>query len=79
VLSETLKDPMSLIAIKCPVSAELVREEPLASDDVGALRPGNKLSGSIAHQCLVLILHSRAPIGIGERSTDEGQDWGWCQ
>jgi hypothetical protein len=36
VLSETPKDPTSLIAIKCPISAKLVREEPLAGDDVGA-------------------------------------------
>jgi hypothetical protein len=33
-LSETPKDP----AIEGPVSAELVREDPFAGDDVGALR-----------------------------------------
>jgi hypothetical protein len=49
-LSETLKDLASLVAIKCPVSVELVREDPLAGDNVGALRPGNKLPGPIAHQ-----------------------------
>jgi hypothetical protein len=37
-LSETLKDPTNLIAIKCPVNAELVREDPFAGDDVGAMR-----------------------------------------
>jgi hypothetical protein len=77
-LSETPKGPASLVAIKCPVSAELVREDPLAGDNVGALRPVNKLPGPIAHQGLVLILHCRTPIGIGERSTDEGWDRGWC-
>jgi hypothetical protein len=36
-LSETPKDPASLVAIKGPVSAELVRKNLFASDDVGAL------------------------------------------
>jgi hypothetical protein len=40
-LSETPKDPTGLVAIKGPVSTELVREDPLASDNVGALRWGN--------------------------------------
>jgi hypothetical protein len=39
-LSETLKDPTGLVAIKGPVSMELVREDPLVSDNVGALRSG---------------------------------------
>jgi hypothetical protein len=37
-LSETPKDPASLVAIKGSVSAKLVREDPFAGDDVGALR-----------------------------------------
>jgi hypothetical protein len=37
-LSETPKDPASLVAIEGPVNAELVHEDPFASDDVGALR-----------------------------------------
>jgi hypothetical protein len=78
-LSKTPKDPVSLVAIKGPVSAELVRENLLAGDNVGALRPGNRLSSPIAHQGLVLILHSRMPIGIGERSTRKGRDRGRCR
>jgi hypothetical protein len=35
-LSEILKDPTSLVAIKGPVSTELVHEDPLAGDNVGA-------------------------------------------
>jgi hypothetical protein len=41
VLSETPKDPMGLVEIKGPVSTELVCEDPLAGDNVGALRSGN--------------------------------------
>jgi hypothetical protein len=35
-LSETPKDPMGLVAIKGPVSTELVRENPLVGDNVEA-------------------------------------------
>jgi hypothetical protein len=78
-LSETLKDPTSLAAIEGPISAKLVREDPFAGDDVGALRSWNKVPGPITHQGLVLILHSRAPIGIGEGSADRGRDRGRCR
>jgi hypothetical protein len=40
-LSETSKDPASLVAIEGPISVELVREDSFASDDVGALRLWN--------------------------------------
>jgi hypothetical protein len=48
-LSETPKDPTGLVAIKDPVSTELVREDPLAGDNVGALRSGNQLSCPITN------------------------------
>jgi hypothetical protein len=51
-LCETPEDPTSLLAIKGPIGAKLVREDPLAGDDVGAMRPGDKLPGPIAHQGL---------------------------
>jgi hypothetical protein len=78
-LSETLKDPTSLVAIKGPISMEFVREDPLADDNVGALRLGNQLSDPIADQCSVLFLHSRTPMGIGKRSTSGGGDQEWCR
>jgi hypothetical protein len=78
-LSETLKDPASFVAIEGPVNAELVREDPFADDDVGALRSWNKVPGPITHHGPILILHSRAPIGIGEGSMDGGRDRGRCR
>jgi hypothetical protein len=78
-LCETPEDPASLVAIKGPVGVKLVREDPLAGDDVRAMGPGNKLPIPIAHQGLVLILHSRAPIGVSKRSTYRGRDWGRCR
>jgi hypothetical protein len=78
VLSETPKDPTGLVAIKGPVSTELVCENPLAGDNVGALRSGNQLPGPIADQGSVLFLHSRTPTGIGKRSMSGGGDRGRC-
>jgi hypothetical protein len=40
-LSETPKDPTGLVVIKGPISTELVREDPLVGDNVGARRSGN--------------------------------------
>jgi hypothetical protein len=77
-LSETPKDPASLVAIKGPIGVELVHEDPFASDDVGALRSWNKVPCPITHQGPLLILHSRAPTGIGEGSAGGGQDQGRC-
>jgi hypothetical protein len=67
-LSETPKDPTSLVAIKGSVSTKLVHENPLAGDNVGALRSGNQLPGPIAGQGSVLFHDSRTPMGIGKRS-----------
>jgi hypothetical protein len=78
-LSETPKDPTCLVMIKGPVSTELVRENPLTSDNVGALRSGNQLRGLIVDQGVVLFLHSHTPMGIGKRSTSRGGDRGRCQ
>jgi hypothetical protein len=78
-LSENPKGPTSLVAIKGPVSTKLVREDPFTGDDVGALRYWNKVPGPITHQGPVLILHSRAPIAIGEGSADGGWDQGRCR
>jgi hypothetical protein len=55
-LSETPKDPTGLVAIKSPVSTELMREDPLTGDNVGALRLGSQLPGPIADQGPVFIL-----------------------
>jgi hypothetical protein len=42
-LSETSENPASLVATKGPVGTKLMREDPLANDDVGATWPGDKL------------------------------------
>jgi hypothetical protein len=78
-LSETPKDPTGLVAIKDPISMELVCEDQLADDIVGALRSGNQLVGPIANQGSVFILHRHTPIGIDKRSMCRGGDRGRCR
>jgi hypothetical protein len=78
-LSETPKDPTGLIAIKGPVNTELVREDPLAGDNVGALRPGNQVpllirapySSSIAVRQWGSASAAQAEEGVGEEVTAE--------
>jgi hypothetical protein len=78
-LSETPEDPTGLVAIKGPISTELVRGDPLTGDNVGALRSENQPSGPIADQGVVLFFHSHMPMGIDKRSTSGGGDRGRCQ
>jgi hypothetical protein len=77
-LSETSKDPTGLVAIKGPISMELVHEDPPTGDNVGALRSGNQLPGPITDQGSILFFHSRTPMGSGKHSTSGGGDQGWC-
>jgi hypothetical protein len=78
-LSKTPKDPTGLVAIKSPISTELVCEDPLASDNVGALRSGDQLLGPIADRGPVFVLRSRTRMGIGKRSMSGGGDRGRCR
>jgi hypothetical protein len=78
-MSETPKDPMGLVAIKGPVSTELVYEDPHTGDNIGALRSRNQLLGPIADQGSVLFLHSHMPMGIGKHSTSGGGDRERCR
>jgi hypothetical protein len=77
-LSETPKDPTGLVAINGHVSTNLVRADPPASDNIGALRSGNQLPGPNADEGSVVFLHSRTPTGIGKRSKSGGGDRGQC-
>jgi hypothetical protein len=65
---------VSLVLIECSIRDELVHENPLDSDDVGAMGLGNKFSCPIAQQGPVLLLHSHMPIWIAKGSMDRGQN-----
>jgi hypothetical protein len=49
VLCEILEDPARLVTIERPIGEELVHEDPLASDDVGATGPEYRFPCPIAH------------------------------
>jgi hypothetical protein len=74
VLCETLEDLASLVPIERSIREELVRDDSLAGDDVGAIGPEKKFSCPISHQGPVLLLHSCAPIWISKGGTDRGQN-----
>jgi hypothetical protein len=71
-LRETSEDPMNLIPIECSVGEELIRENPLAGDDVVATGPGNNFPCPIAHQGPIL-LHSRTSLtqDVLSKTTDD--------
>jgi hypothetical protein len=70
---------MNLVAIKGPVGTKLVRENPLAGDDIVSTGSGDKLPCPIAYQGLVLILHSHTSIGVDKCSMHRGRDQGQCR
>jgi hypothetical protein len=78
-LSETQKDPTGFVAIKGPVSTELVREDSLTGDNIGALWSGNQLplmirapySSSIAARQWGTTSATRAEEGIGDGVSEE--------
>lgn len=74
-LSETAKDPASLVPVEGTVGLELVLEEPLASDDVGAAWPRNEVPGAVGEKGVELILHCSPPIWVSEHRVIGAQDW----
>jgi hypothetical protein len=62
-LSEPLEDPASLVPIKGPIGTKLVREDPLAGDNVGATGLGDKLLSPIAHQGPILASIAACQLG----------------
>jgi len=65
-LGEAADDPVSLVTSQCAIGVELVPEDPLACDHVGAGRPGNESPRVVVDESLVLLSHGRAPLGVGK-------------
>ena len=66
LLGEAADDLASLMTSQRVVGVELVPEDPLASDDVGAERPGDETPRVVVDESLVLLSHSRAPLRVGK-------------
>jgi len=63
-LGEAVDDSASLVASQGAIGVELMPEDPLAGDHVGVGRMGNEAPGVVVDERLVLVSHSRAPLGV---------------
>jgi hypothetical protein len=74
-LSETSKNPPSLVALESSISMKLVLEDPLAGDDVGAGRARNEVPGVVVQESSVFGFHSLVSIWISESATECPRHW----
>ena len=65
-------DPNALYSAPACHRAELVLEDPLVGDDVGARRMGDQLPGPIVLQRVVLLLHGGAPVRVAQGGASRG-------
>jgi hypothetical protein len=71
-LGEAAKNPASLVSFQGAVGIELVLENPLVGDDVGANGARDKILGVVGDQGSKFFFHGATPIWIDEGGTDEG-------
>jgi hypothetical protein len=71
-LGEAAKNPVSLVPFQGAVGIELVLENPLAGDDVGANGARDKIPGVVHDQGSKFFFHGMAPIWIDEGGADGG-------
>jgi hypothetical protein len=74
-LGEAAKNPASLVPFQGVVGIELVLENPLAGDDVGANGVRDKISGVVGDHGSKFFFHGTTPIWIDEGGTDGGGHW----
>jgi hypothetical protein len=74
-LSETPKNPTSLVSVQRTISMEFVFENPLASNNIGLGEARNKISSVILHESSIFIFHGMAPVGISEGIMVGLRDW----
>jgi hypothetical protein len=65
-LCEPAKNPSGLVPLRCSVGLELVLEDPLVSDNIGAAGAQNQVPSVVGHESGILFLHSCLPMRIGE-------------
>jgi hypothetical protein len=78
-LGEAVKNPTSIVLVQGAVKIELVLENPLADDDVGANRTRDKISCVVGDQGNKLFFHGATLVRIDEGGTDGGgyRQQGW--
>jgi hypothetical protein len=72
LLGKAVKNPASLVPVQETIKNELVLENPLVGDDVGANGMRDKILGVVGDQGSKLVFHSAVPIQIGKGSTNGG-------
>jgi hypothetical protein len=67
-----VKNPASLVPFHGAIRIELVLENPLAGDDVGANVARDKILGVVGDQGSKFFFHNTTPIWIDEGDADGG-------
>jgi hypothetical protein len=57
-----MKNLAGLIPLECPIGLELVLEDPLVGDNIGAAGAWNQVPSAVGHESGVLFLHSHPPM-----------------
>jgi hypothetical protein len=65
-------NPTSLAPVQGTVTIELVLENPLVGDDIGANGARDKIPGVVGDQGSKLILHGAAPVRIDKGGAEGG-------
>jgi hypothetical protein len=73
-LSEASKDPTSLVAVERAIRGELVPEDPLVVNHVGAQWMRHQAPSVVGQQGHVFLFHGSTLVGIGESGTNGGAD-----
>jgi hypothetical protein len=71
-LGEAVKNPASLVPFQGTIGIELVLENPLVGDDVGANGARDKILGVVGDQGSKFFFHGTTPIWIDEGGADGG-------
>jgi hypothetical protein len=71
-LGEAAKNPASLVLFQGAVGIELVLENPLAGDDIGANGARDKIPGVVGDQGSKFFFYGTTPIWIDEGGADGG-------
>jgi hypothetical protein len=66
MMREPVKNASSLAPLECPIGLELVLEDPLVRDNIGATGARNQVTSVVGHESGILFLHSHPPMRIGE-------------
>jgi hypothetical protein len=72
LLGEAVKNPASLVPFQGAIGIELVLENPVAGDDVGANGVRDKIPGVVGNQDSKFFFHGATPIQIDEGGMEGG-------